>query len=172
MADCVQIVVRCAREHAGGPLLRRSRRQSGRLAAWSACAVDAASSLYNTCRRALASPEDSSERALARSALARRLRMWGCSKAPTSGSVWNIATLPPSWKSWNPGVSRAGVRFLHPLHRLDEGARRAHAHGAAARGEATAPPRSVLAMSMRKQSGASHARRSLGVAQRLVEVVA
>ena len=45
--------------------------------------VDAVCSLYNTCRRALASPEDSSERALARSALARRLRKWGCTRAPT-----------------------------------------------------------------------------------------
>ena len=45
--------------------------------------VDAVCSLYNTCRRALASPEDSSERATARSALARRLRKWGCSRAPS-----------------------------------------------------------------------------------------
>ena len=56
--------------------------------------VDAVSSLYNTCRRALASPEDSSERALARSALARRLRKWGCSRAPTEwlGSEEHVNT--------------------------------------------------------------------------------
>ena len=45
--------------------------------------VDAVGALYNTCRRALASPEDSPERAVARSALARRLRKWGCTSAPT-----------------------------------------------------------------------------------------
>ena len=44
--------------------------------------VDAVGSLYSTCRRALASPEDSSERALARSALARRARRWGCTCSP------------------------------------------------------------------------------------------
>ena len=44
--------------------------------------VDAVGSLYSTCRRALASPEDSSERALARSALARCARRWGCSCSP------------------------------------------------------------------------------------------
>ena len=36
--------------------------------------VDAVGALYSTCRRALASPEDSIERATARSALARRAR--------------------------------------------------------------------------------------------------
>ena len=46
--------------------------------------VDAVGSLFNTCRRALAAPEDSRERAVARSALARRARGWGCSTAPTS----------------------------------------------------------------------------------------
>eukprot|EP00964_Phaeocystis_antarctica_P049875 scaffold28882_cov61-Phaeocystis_antarctica.AAC.1 len=46
--------------------------------------VDAVGSLFNTCRRALAAPEDSRERASARSALARRARGWGCSTAPTS----------------------------------------------------------------------------------------
>ena len=43
--------------------------------------VDAVGSLYSTCRRALASPEDSPERALARSALARCARKWGCTSA-------------------------------------------------------------------------------------------
>ena len=43
--------------------------------------VDAVGALYSTCRRALASPEDSPERALARSALARRARKWGCTRA-------------------------------------------------------------------------------------------
>jgi len=42
--------------------------------------VDAVGALYSTCRRALASPEDSPERALARSALARRARKWGCTR--------------------------------------------------------------------------------------------
>ena len=56
--------------------------------------VDAASALYNTCRRALASPEDSSERAIARSALARRLRRWGCNRAPAEwlGSEEHVHT--------------------------------------------------------------------------------
>ena len=56
--------------------------------------VDAVGALYNTCRRALASPEDSIERATARSALARRARGWGCSVAPTSwlGSAEHLAT--------------------------------------------------------------------------------
>jgi ribonuclease HI len=44
--------------------------------------VDAVGALYSTCRRALASPEDSSERAIARSALARRARRWGCTASP------------------------------------------------------------------------------------------
>ena len=44
--------------------------------------VDAVGALYSTCRRALASPEDSSERAIARSALARRARKWGCTTSP------------------------------------------------------------------------------------------
>ena len=43
--------------------------------------MDAVGALYSTCRRALASPEDSPERALARSALARRARKWGCTRA-------------------------------------------------------------------------------------------
>ena len=56
--------------------------------------VDAVGALYSTCRRALASPEDSIERATARSALARRARGWGCSVAPTSwlGSAEHLAT--------------------------------------------------------------------------------
>ena len=56
--------------------------------------VDAVGSLYNTCRRALASPEDSPERALARSALARRARKWGCMQAPVDwlGSRQHLET--------------------------------------------------------------------------------
>lgn len=56
--------------------------------------VDAVGALYNTCRRALASPEDSPERALARSALARRARRWGCTQAPVDwlGSRQHLET--------------------------------------------------------------------------------
>eukprot|EP00964_Phaeocystis_antarctica_P127368 scaffold91050_cov26-Phaeocystis_antarctica.AAC.1 len=52
--------------------------------------VDAVGSLFNTCRRALAAPEDSRERAAARSALARRaIHPHGVSARPTSRSAGN-----------------------------------------------------------------------------------
>ena len=46
------------------------------------CLVDAVAALRATCTRALASPVDSTERAAARSALARRCRFWGCTSEP------------------------------------------------------------------------------------------
>ena len=47
--------------------------------------VDAVGSLYNTCRRALASPEDSPERALAR--ILVRTRCW---KAPAKSPAGKL----------------------------------------------------------------------------------
>ena len=43
--------------------------------------VDAMAALRATCAKALASPVDSTERAAARSALARRCRRWGCRRS-------------------------------------------------------------------------------------------
>ena len=77
-----RMVFKVSSEHADGALLR------GPGSTWwpIRCTarhviVDAVGALYSTCRRALASPEDSPERALARSALARRARKWGCTRA-------------------------------------------------------------------------------------------
>ena len=70
--------------------------------------VDAVGSLFNTCRRALAAPEDSRERAVARSALARRARGWGCSTAPTSwlGSDEHLAAAVVMEKSMDAKSAR------------------------------------------------------------------
>ena len=86
--------------------------------------VDAIGALYNTCRRALASPEDSIERATARSALARRARGWGCSVAPTTwlGSAEHLATAVEMEELMEAKGARPEVfDFFYSVYGMDDG---------------------------------------------------
>ena len=111
--------------------------------------VDAVSALYNTCRRALASPEDSSERALARSALARRLRKWGCSRAPDEwlGSAEHLSTAAVMEEELEAGRVQGEAFDFFILYTawMTEQDRAIHRERAT-RGEVLAPLRGVLAV--------------------------